>query len=94
MKIGQTVTFSDDTMTVRTRHTATPAIEAARVMRDAGKESLGESKAIAVVPGALIVQWARKHGVDLTDSHAMAEVVDKELADPANSMFRVWGGTY
>lgn len=98
MKIGRNLTFLDDTtIGIKTTHTAAPAMHKARLLRDMGKDQLTprvESVPVAVVPAALIYQWAKKHGVRYDDPHAMREVVDKELADPANAQFRVYRGTY
>ena len=98
MRVGRSLSFLDDTtLGIKTTHTATSALNSARVLRDMGKDKLTpkvESVPVAVVPPALIFHWAKKHGVRYDDPVAMREVVDRELADPANARFRVYGGSY
>lgn len=94
MKVNQSVHVDGENLIFKTTHSADSALHRARVMRDAGKQNMGESKAVAVVPAALLFKWAKDAGVDITDSQAMREVVDKQLACSDNRQFRVWDGTY
>ena len=94
MKIAEKVTFSDGMLNIKKTFTATPALEAAKALRDAGKTDFGESKVVGVVPYALWLEWAKKAGVRADDHAAMAEVLDREMANPDNRNLRVWTGTY
>lgn len=92
MKIGQRILLQDETMTLHKRHSAKPALDLARKVRDAENHVQGENEVIGVIPNALLVNWARKHGVSLTDAAAMSDVIDKEINDPANAMFKIVPG--
>ncbi len=94
MKIGETTTFQDDKLIIKKTFTADPALNAARALRDAGKENFGESKVIGVVPYVLWLEWAKKWGVRADDHDAMRQVLDREMANPDNRNLRVWTGTY
>ena len=94
MKIAEKYQFQDDKLLIKKTHSATPALNAARQLRDAGKQSVGDSKVIGVVPFAMWVMWAKMHGVDPADSDAMREVVDREMQNPDNKKLRIWEGTY
>lgn len=92
MKIGQRLLWESDKMTLHKRHSAKPALDLARKIRDAENHVQGENEVIGVIPNALLVNWARKHGVSLTDADAMSTVIDKEINDPANKMFKIVDG--
>ena len=94
MKIGQTTKIEDGRIILKKTFSATPALEAARALRDAGKADQGESKVIGVVPVGMWFLWAKKYGVDPTDSAAMRDVVDREMMNSDNANLRVWKGSY
>ena len=94
MKIAERVAFQDDQLLIKKTFTATPAIDAAKALRDAGKENFGESKVVGVVPYPLWLEWARKWGVRADDHAAMADVLKREMENPDNKNLRVWAGTY
>ena len=63
-------------------------------MRSDGATDFGESKLVGVIPMKMWAEWAKKWGVKPSDTNGMKEVVARELADPDNAAFRVWGGKF
>lgn len=94
MKLAERAFHQDGKMIVQERHDFNATLEKAATMRSMGMTGQGENRVIGVVPQVVVREWAKKHGVSLADHDAMSEVIDKELADPDNALFRVWGGTY
>lgn len=96
MKINEKIHYDeqDEKIIVEETHDYNPVLEKAKAMRSAGMTDFGESKLVGMIPMKVWAEWAKKWGVKASDSHAMKEVVARELADPDNAAFRVWEGTY
>ena len=92
MKLSEKVSFQDAKMIVRQTHDFTPVLEKSKAMHLAKNWEFGESRLVANIPMKLWHEWAKKWGVQPSDSAAMKEVVHKELMDPDNAHFRVWDG--
>jgi hypothetical protein len=94
MKINEKVHFDDDKIIVQETHDFTADLEKAAQLRSAGATDFGESKLVGVIPMKVWAMWAKKWGVKTSDSEGMKDVVARELADPDNAAFRVWGGRF
>jgi len=94
MKINEQITLEDDKLIVKQTHDWNPILERAKALKSAGADGLGEAKLVGLVPMKLWAEWAKKWGVNPNDSHAMREVVARELNDSNNSHLRVWEGRY
>ena len=97
MKIGQKMMFDDqeNKLIIQTRHDHEPVLNLASDLRSANLLGMGnESKLVGVIPTDQFFAWAKKHGVDPTDTQAMQEIVAKEMMSGDNSKLRVWGGTF
>lgn len=84
----------DHRLIVQETHDFTPVLEKAKALRNAGRESFGESKLVGMVPMKIWHEWAKKHGVKPSDNAAMKEVVARELNDSDNAHLRVWEGKF
>lgn len=95
-KIGEKVHYEEDgdKLIIEEKHDFTPVLEKAKALRNAGMTDYGESKLVATIPMKLWAEWGKKWGVKPNDTEGMKDVIAKELADPDNAHFRVWGGTY
>jgi len=94
MKINEQITFEDDKLIVKQTHDWNPILQKAKMLKDAGAESAGESKLVGLVPMKMWAEWAKKWGVNPNDTSAMREVVARELNNSDNSHLRVWEGKY
>jgi hypothetical protein len=94
MKINEQITFEDDKLIVKQTHDWNPILQKAKMLKDAGAESAGESKLVGLVPMKMWAEWAKKWGVNPNDTNAMREVVARELNNSDNSHLRVWDGKY
>lgn len=94
MKIGQEVLWDDNRLIVKETHDFNPVLDKAAAMRSAGQTDFGESKLVGLIPMKLWAEWAKKWGVRADDHGAMKEVVAREMQNPDNAHFRVWGGRY
>ena len=93
-KIAERVFEEDGKLIVRETHDFNPILEKAKALRGAGAEDLGEAKLVGLIPMKLWAEWAKKWGVNPNDSHAMREVVAREMNDSDNAHLRVWEGRY
>jgi hypothetical protein len=93
-KIAERIHEDDGRLIVQETHDFTPVMDRAKALKSAGRDSLGESKLVGLVPMKMWAEWAKKHGVKAGDNAAMREVVAKELADRDNAHLRVWEGRY
>ena len=84
----------NDKIIIEQKHDYTPILNQAAQLRSDGKTDFGESKLVGVIPMKMWAEWAKKWGVKPSDTNGMKEVVARELADPDNAAFRVWGGKY
>ena len=94
MKIGQEVLWDDNRLIVKETHDFTPVLDRAAAMRSAGMTDFGESKLVGLIPMKLWAEWAKKWGVRPDDKEAMKDVLAREMHNPDNAHFRVWGGRY
>lgn len=93
-KIGQEYHLDDQRLIIKETHDFNPTLNRAAALRSSGMESFGESKLAAVIPMKLWAEWAKKWGVRADDKEAMREVLARELQNPDNAQFRVWGGRF
>jgi hypothetical protein len=93
-KIGERVSIDDQLMVINETWDFTPELKRARMLRDAGKQSFGESKLVAEFPAKLYYMWAKEAGLDPSDHEAMAEVAARKLQSGEYAHFRVWEGTF
>ena len=84
----------NDKIIIEQKHDYTPILNQAAQLRSDGKTDFGESKLVGVIPMKMWAEWAKKWGVKPSDTNGMKEVVARELADPDNAAFRVWGGKF
>jgi hypothetical protein len=84
----------DDKIIIQETHNFSPILDQTATLRYAGMTDYGDSKLVGVIPMKLWAEWGKKWGVKASDNEAMKAVVARELADPDNALFRVWGGTY
>lgn len=92
-KIAERHFHDDGRLIIQETHDFNPILDRAAQLRSAGIDGFGsDSKMVGIIPMHMWTMWARKWGVDPQDNAAMEEVVDRELADPDNAHFRVWGG--
>ena len=94
MKLSERLTVEDGKIIVQQTHDFNPVLEKAKALKSAGADGLGESKLVGLVPMKLWAEWAKKWGVNPNDSHAMREVVARELNDSNNAHLRVWEGRH
>lgn len=93
-KIGQEVFLDENKLIVKETHNYNPVLERANQLRSHGMDSFGESKLVGVIPMKLWAEWAKKWGVRPDDKEGMKDVLARELMNPDNSQFRVWGGRF
>lgn len=93
-KIAEKHAIDDGKLHIVETHDFNPILDKAAALRAAGKDSLGESRLVGMIPMALWAEWARKWGVSPSDNDAMREVVAWEMANPDNAHFRVWEGKF
>lgn len=94
MKIAEKWKFEDEKLILKSTFSATPAMDFARKIKDAGKETQGENKVLGVVPYPLWLVWAKKWGVSEDDRAGMLDVLKREMQNPDNRNLRVWSGTF
>ncbi len=94
MKLAEEAFLEDGRLIVKETHDFNPVLDRAAKLRSHGMENYGESKLAAVIPMAMWADWARKWGVKPDDTEAMKDVVARELMNPDNAHFRVWGGRF
>jgi hypothetical protein len=96
-KTKETILWDDmaGKMIVQETHDFTPVVERAKTLKNHGRDNFGsDNKLVGVVPAKMFAMWAKKWGVNMSDSKAMEDVIAKELMDPDNSQFRVWEGRF
>jgi hypothetical protein len=96
-KTKETILWDDmaGKMIVQETHNFTPVVERAKTLKSHGRDNFGsDNKLVGVVPAKMFAMWAKKWGVNMSDSKAMEDVIAKELMDPDNSQFRVWEGRF
>lgn len=93
-KIKEQVFEDDGKLIVQETHDFNPVMDRAKALKSAGRDALGESKLVGLVPMKMWHEWAKKWGVSPSDNAAMREVVARELADRDNAHLRVWEGKY
>lgn len=95
-KLNETMHLDEMTgqLVMKEQHNFHAVAEKAKSLKSAGLDTLGESKLVGVIPMKMWHEWAKKHGVKVSDTEAMKEVVHKEMMNPDNSQFRVWDGKY
>ena len=84
----------NDKIIIEQKHDYTPILNQTAQLRSDGKTDFGESKLVGVIPMKMWAEWAKKWGVKPSDTNGMKDVVARELADPDNAAFRVWGGKF
>lgn len=92
MKIAEKAWADGHRLNILETHDFNPALKTAADLRSMGAGSMGESKLAAVIPMKLWHEWAKAAGVKPNDHEAMKDVVARQLNDPDNAEFRVWGG--
>jgi len=94
MKLSQEVHLDENRLIIKETHDFNPVLDKASVMRSHGMTDFGESKLVGLIPMKLWAEWAKKWGVRADDHGAMKEVLARELQNPDNAHFRVWGGRF
>jgi hypothetical protein len=95
-KLNEKMHYDEDNekIIIEQKHDYTPILNKTAQMRSDGATDFGESKLVGVIPMKMWAEWAKKWGVKPSDTNGMKEVVARELADPDNAAFRVWGGKF
>lgn len=93
-KIAEQMFEEDGKIVVKQAHDFNPVLEKAKMLRNAGADSFGESKLVGLVPMKVWAEWAKKWGVNPNDTAAMREVVAREMNNSDNAHLRVWEGRY
>ena len=95
-KISESMTFDETTgkILIKQTHDYNPVLEHAKALKSAGLDGASDNKLVGLVPMKMFYEWAKKWGVDYTDTHAMQEVLAKEMMDPDNASLRVWDGKF
>jgi hypothetical protein len=72
-----------------------PALERARMLRDAGAPVLAsESWHVGSIPMIVVAQWMQEAGKAWDDHEAMREIIDAKLHSGEFAKFRVREGSY
>ena len=96
-KVNEQILFDDseNKLIVKETHDFTSVAESAKALKSAGVLGMGnENRLVARIPVKMMAIWAKKWGVDMSDTKAMQEVLKRELLNSDNAQFRVWEGTY
>lgn len=93
MKIGEEWIREGDKLIHKKTHDFTPAIHRAKILRDAGKQSMGESKLVGTIPLALINEWLKEAGIKWDDP-ARDDIIKRKILSGDFDKLRVWQGTY
>ena len=51
-------------------------------------------KLVASIPAHLIPLWCKEAGVDMSDTHAVSEVMKKKMLTGEFDKFQIWKGKY
>lgn len=93
MKLSEKNVLQDGKLIRQRTFDATPQIEQAKALRDAGIDGYSENKLIARIPNWLIHEWLKEAGVSHSDPAAQ-DVLRKKLLSGDADAFRVWKGTF
>ena len=93
MKLSEKPMWLDDKLIIHATHSAAPALEALRHIKDAGA-GLGDMRHVGRVPGAMVALWLKEAGVKWDDTHAANDVIKRKMLSGDFSAFRNWEGTY
>ena len=95
-KISESMTFDETTgkILIKQTHDWNPVLEKAKALKSAGLDGASDNKLVGLVPMKMFYEWAKKWGVDYTDTQAMQEVVAKEMMSSDNANLRVWDGKF
>lgn len=99
MKINETMTLDpgEGLLVHRTTHDLEPVLDEARLLRDADKARMGESRLVGVIDPAMWEMWARDAGLSFSDpdlTAKMRDVVKRKLLSGEFAHLRVWQGRY
>ncbi len=96
MKTGEKVHFDETKQKIIVENTydVNPILDRAQRLRNAGADSIGESKLVGTIPIFLIKEWCKELGVKWSDTEARKEVVKKKILSGDFDKLRVWKGTY
>lgn len=88
--------FEDDgKLIIQKTQDPNPTLERVKMSREVGKLPMSDSKHIGTVPGWLVAEWCKEAGVSMSGNHeAVAEVLERKLADGSFAAFRVWEGRF
>lgn len=96
MKLAETITTdeSEGLVLLKQTHDLQPVLDEAKLLRDAGKERMGDSRLVGVIDPHQWECWAREAGIRLDDHEAMKDVVRRKLMSGEFSRLRVWNGRF
>lgn len=94
-KLSETMTIdSDGMLIVKQSHDFNPVLKKVKALKSAGLDGASDNKLVGLMPIKVFYEWAKKWGVDPTDTLAMQDVVAKEMMSSDNAHLRVWEGKY
>ena len=94
MKLSEKVHLEDGRLIIQETHDFNATLNKAAEMRSHGQTDMGDSKLVGLIPMTLWAEWAKKWGVRADDKQGMKDVIARELMNPDNAYFRVWGGRF
>lgn len=94
MKLQERWFEDDGKLVLHKTHDVTPTLEAVRQLRDAGTDTMGDSKHVGRVPGWMLAEWMKEAGVKWSDNAAMNDVIRKKMLSGEFAALRNWQGSY
>ena len=91
-KIAQKVETDGQTLQINQTHSAQPALDRARRLRETDQR--GENRLVASVPMEMVQVWLDEAGVTWDNTEARQEILQRKLLSGEFSKFRVWQGTF
>ena len=96
-KVGEEFLYDEveDKVIVKKTFDDTAELDRVKQIANAGGDKFASDyKFVGSVPMHLITDWIREAGVDMTDHHAVQEVMKEKLLSGEFDRLRVWKGKY
>ena len=88
------ITHKGDRIETKTTFDATPVMEHATALRNAGAIGRGHWRHVASVDARLIAHLAKEAGIKMSDTKAVKDMLKRKLQDGTLANFRVWEGKF